>query len=1505
MPLPGGPADKLGNRYENWWTVWHLVRMLQGACESIRIEDPGVDKAEFVLAVGGIREWHQAKRSHPAGRWSLSTLASANVELLQAIGALLDGNTDRFVFVSATDARELAELADRARQAETLQEFEIVFLAAKEHAERFAQLRKEWDNCDLGTAYDRLRRIEVRTADERTIEELSRCGIAVVYLGSPNDLITELRTIAEDSVHVTITRQELIAKLATRGFAMRRAVHPDSALAIVEDTTRRYLESVRGKLIRRTLVPRAETQTLLGILGDRASDVVLTGKAGGGKTGCAMEFVDELRSRGLPVLALRLDRIDPVSTAEELGRKAGLEDSPALVLAAAAQGREAVLVIDQLDAISTAPGRSRGLFDAIEGILTETRGLRERANIHVIIVCREFDWENDYRLKTLLAKGHGRVSVDVFPLERVRELLAVMAFDQMLFLPRQLELLRLPQNLSLFFDAGFDPAKTPVFNTAADLFDRYWTAKRRAVRERSGVAADRWMDVINVLVNEMTRTQQLSVPRERLDAIDPEYLDQMSSEGVLTFDGRRYGFGHESFFDYCFARTFLTRQGTLVELLASGEQHLFRRSQVRQVLTYLRDADCARYLHELKAILNDVRVRTHIKDLVFALLGSVSDPNENEWAIWEPLLRPMLAAIDAGDPVADKNAALGWQHFFRSPSWFAFVVKKGLVAGWLAADGRRASMAVDLLRCHERHAADIVAGLLERYVDSGGDWPARLRSIIEWSDHTTSRRLFDLTLRLIDNGVLDKARGPIAVNSTFWSMFYELGKRRPQWVAEVIAHWLRRRIMVLEEDGKELGRAEVFGHDQLAEEPIGDAAANAPLEFVQHVLPVILDLSDRTVLADAAPPKHDAVWPTLMKSDHLGADGACLTGVGRAIATLAHDGHDLRPVIDELRRRDTYIANHLLQVLYTAGADRYADEAAEMLTAEPWRFRCGYLDSSYWTSAELVRAIAPRCGADVRSRLETAILAYSPPWECTEHGYKSAGFASFSILSAFPPDLRSGLGKTRFGEFERKFGKPAEGPREVKLRPVRSPIEEDAAEIMTDEQWFRAIEKYRSERSPDSVADGLKGGAWQLAQTLEALVARQPERFARLALRLPPDANPIYLCRVLAGLKRSNLLNELKLDVCRKAFADAREVCGQSLADVLGTFEAPLPGDAVDMLVWLAAEHPDPDHGARQDAGEGRTYYNGEIYTYGINTTRGRAAEAIRDLIWRDAAYVPRFRDTLERMVHDPSTCVRSCVAGTLRAVAYHDASLALALFRRMGAGADESLLSTAHVYDFIRLMLREHFDELRPTVERMLRSSTPDVAQAGARLAGLAALHHERATDLDREAAAGNAHQRRGLAEVAAANIGREDCRTWCEGHLSTFFNDADEGVRKEAAASFRYLKDDLIEHYEPLIIAFIDSMSYYDDSMSLLHLLETSPRRLPGITCVVCDRFLDRFSDEARDVRTSRVSDARIVTQIVFRTYHQHQEDDWTRRALDLIDRLCLERIGDARREFDAFER
>jgi len=74
---------------------------------------------------------------------------------------------------------------------------------------------------------------------------------------------------------------------------------------------------------------------------------------------------------------------------------------------------------------------------------------------------------------------------------------------------------------------------------------------------------------------------------------------------------------------------------------------------------------------------------------------------------------------------------------------------------------------------------------------------------------------------------------------------------------------------------------------------------------------------------------------------------------------------------------------------------------------------------------------------------------------------------------------------------------------------------------------------------------------------------------------------------------------------------------------------------------------------------------------------------------------------------------------------------------------------------------------------------------------------------------------------------------------------------------------------------------------------------------TCVVCEKFLDRFGKESNDISSRRFGDSRTVASLIFRTYQQHQNDEWTRRALGLIDRLCAEGISDAAKEFEQFER
>ncbi len=1495
--LPGGPAAKVGNRYETWWTVDQLLLMLDGETETLRIEVPEIDKVDFVVTTEARREFHQVKRS---GKWSLASLRSDG--LLGAMAKLLIGNDNRFVFASGSEARELSDLCGTARDAESVEEFKHAFLRAKRREKLFRGLLCCWE-CDIPTAFEMLQRIVVQTIGEGELQDKVRWASRALFVADPRNVLSALRAIVEDSVHRRITRRDLVEKLAKLGYPLRRVGSPEHAASAVEEATNRYLGGVRARLIQQTLVPRTAADTLLSRLNGTASDSVMTGSAGTGKTACVIEVVDRLREREQPVLVFRLDRVPSLSTTTDLGSHLDLQESPVLVLAAAAEAarRPGVLIVDQLDAVSTMSGRSSEAFDLVERLIQETRG-RARATIHTVVVCRAFDWKHDPRLRGLLPKEHVQVDVTEFGNDEVKELLKQAGFNPTLFKPRQLELLRLPQNLALFLEAGFDPTRAPAFRTATKLFGEYWNKKRTAVAAL--VRSDQWMPVVETLCNEMNATQQLSIPRERLDSIPPAYLHQLASEGVLTFDGRRYGFGHESFFDYCFARVFMNRSEPMTSFLKASEQHLFRRAQVRQVLAYLREADVPRYVRELEDLLSDAKIRTHIKDLAFAMLSEATDTVEEEWAIWDKWTAAALQTIENGTPnldrlssLADRLSGLAWRWFFGSASWFSIADGRGMIEGWLASDNDQlADLAVHYLRAHHAHAPDRVAALLGPYAAVGGKWIDRLRRLMETTKHHTSRAYFDVLLQLVDNGALDDVSRSGVTNDSFWLMVHGLDENRPEWFAEVVAHRLRRQFAVISSTGEDLLQSELIGYDKTAATMLRNSAERAPVEFIKQVLPVVLEISDSSLIEEDQPPKRDKVWRTISK--HGRGEYVCLSALAAALKELASEHSEtVLEIIPEMRRRDTYVANYLLQSVYGGAAKRLADEAVSMLSDEPWRFQCGFDDSPSWCTMELIRAVIPHCAARNRERLETAILDYVGPFErpSSQHRYNAIGSTSYSLLSAIPRELRSSRANRSFDELARRFGTPDTEPRGVVAGPVRSPIGETAAAMMTDDQWRRAIKKYHTGGSASAQADFLKGGAYQLSQVLGKHTKEEPDRFARLSLTFPADANPVYLERVLDALRDVAIEAEIKLQVCRKASADSREQCGKSIADVLGSIDDPLPQDAVEMLHWLATEHEDPEKELwQEDAGRGQAYYNGEIlYTNGINTTRGRAAEAIQRLILTDATYIERFRPTLERMIVDRSAAVRSCVAGALGAVAYHNPERGMSLFRCM-AVAEDLLLATVHVDGFISHYLRNDFPTLRPIIERMLHSAEPEVCEAGARLASIAAIMHERASDLGDEALHGNPRQRLGTAQVAARNIGVPEFRAWCEARLLLLFDDDDGEVRKETATCFDRLPAETLETYGDLIEAFCKSKAFAGGAFWLLRALEESVGRLPGMTCLVCERSLDGPSGDTFE-----------VAELIFRTYQQHQHGKWASRSLDLIDQLCLGGYPDVGSEFEQFDR
>ena len=250
MALTGGSADKLGNRYELWWTVLKVMDILRGEWEAIRLEEPGVEKAEFVLRDGTKKCLHQAKRQASGGKWTLAELASKDNPYLQVIGTQLQDSNTSIVFVSGSDAPELAELSRRARDSASLEEFEEFFVNSKKHGDGFALLRRIWSGCEAKTAREYLRRIHVRVVDETTLRDQVLTTAQALFLAAPFETCQTIAGIVLDSVHKELSRSDLVETLAKVGLHLRKVANVGQARPQIDAVTQSYLDNGRSRLIR-------------------------------------------------------------------------------------------------------------------------------------------------------------------------------------------------------------------------------------------------------------------------------------------------------------------------------------------------------------------------------------------------------------------------------------------------------------------------------------------------------------------------------------------------------------------------------------------------------------------------------------------------------------------------------------------------------------------------------------------------------------------------------------------------------------------------------------------------------------------------------------------------------------------------------------------------------------------------------------------------------------------------------------------------------------------------------------------------------------------------------------------------------------------------------------------------------------------------------------------------------------------------------------------------------
>ena len=1486
MPLTGGPSDKAGNRYEYLWTVKGMMRVMRGEADSIHLEPAGDEGKgiEFTVYSSSRPEHHQVKRQLTGkGVWSLSELDSRGV-LSNFYQRLQDPNS-RCVFTSSHAAHPLDQLGQHARDSSSWEDFEKNFIASNEWNNNFSQLHGRWNSPSKKDTYNRLKRVNVTTIDEDELRESTEFGLESLVSEAPANVLSALLDFASQQVHQVLTATEIWGFLQSRGFAKQAWANDQTVADSISELNQTYLSGMQPIGIGGEVVPRAEVDLILDSFDNPSAKVVLvSGRAGVGKTAVISQTLQRIQDKDWPMLALRVDRLEPSPTPSELGKSLGLSASPVSVLAGVADGRDCLLVIDQVDAVSHASGRNPEFFDCISAMLHQALA---HDNIKVLSACRKFDIDNDPRIRELTKEGGiaKEIPVEQFGEETVRTLTEKLGIDPKTLSPKQVDLLRLPIHLKLLEEALSDgDGNATGFQTPKDLFDKFWSYKLKVMHRR--VDPSRVEGVLDRIVKTMTERQALSVTAGLLD----EYEDAVSvmvSENVLVRDGQRISFFHESFFDYIFARRMISSPDfDLVSYILEQGQSLFIRSQVRQVLLHLRDIstqDCSR---NLEAVLTNLEIRPHIKTIVLSLLGTFDNPTGEEWDVVEPLLETDLVSHV-------------WAALHGSTGWFDLLDDLGVVNRWLeSGDERAINRVLWLLTSVQKDRPDRTAELLSQFAGSSELWNNRLAELFICSDIVASRGFFDFVLALINVGAVDGMLFPGRGGDYFWLPVEKVVQGHPEWICELIAAYLGRLLSVAGQTGNTKEFPLKLKWDRTGENVIAEAANAAPPKFAELLLPLITNALETYADRSHGPPWRDKVWGHGAIALKDGLDNRLLAGLGSSLCWMAVNNPDqFREYATTLRESEFATLQNLLLRSYAAGNEVFADEAIEYLLEDAERrFSIGYVSTSSVDAVEqLVGVVTPFCSSANFGGLEQAILDYYPEWERRTDNRQSWGVSQLRLLRNMEPSRLSERGARRLQELSRKFedAGPLErrGPEGGR---VRSPIPESSAGKMNDDEWLGAMKRYSSDSPNYEPGKFLVGSAHELSQLLEAQTHEDPLRFANLVHRIPDDSNSSYFEAILRGLVGADIEMEAIVQACLRCHRIPGHPLGRWVTRPLVHFAgSQLPNDALEMVAWYATKHHDPDP---VSVSSDVTYYQGgqenqhyDPIMVGINSVRGSAAGSIARLLAPDDRYLAFFEPHLKLMVKDPSDATRACVAEALLGVLRHRRDLAVELFVEL-CDADERLLATHYFEDFLKYAIPTHFTQLEPILSRMMKSEDEAVATSGALWGCYASLTVEEALPLATQCSSGSKPQRLGAAEVYAANLKLSVHRSVSEEMLVTLFSDPETEVRHQAARCFYGFEGRELREYESLIAEYIQSPAFEPEHNPLLDALEKTTANMSNVALMACERVFELAADKTGDISTAVAGTSNTISKLIVRVYSRTTDSSLRSRCLDIIDKMSL---------------
>jgi len=1144
----GGIADKLGNRYEAKWLVYKLLSVLAGDYDAVFFE--GIDTSftgfEFSLQRGETTEWHQTKVNAPNGNWTIRALEREN--LLAAFKRKLQAKAgNECHFVSQDNAKTLRELANDARIASNAEEF--LSTISNENTEEFEKLKTAW-KCEDSDVWQNLCRIYVTVQPETGLTTSIKI-LARLLLATDRDVFPFLRDYMEQKFNKEVTREVIKSWLLTQANIQFKAwLNPVSIRESIAAATDRYLSTHTPFGLGGETLPRRQSEAISNeILSNEGADVfILSGVAGSGKSGAIREIINSLRANNIPVLSFRVDQFLDKHTTIEIGSSLlHRNESPVSTLKGIAPKSTSVLIIDQLDAVSEVSGRDGIVKSAILELIEEAQ---EYGGLKIIIACRTYDLENDSRFRSL-SKDLKTQKIQLPHLDWTNEispLLVKLKFEPEKIAERQRQLLTIPINLAVFIEIG---DKNFSFNSRTDLFSKLIEKKQRTLSKQNFD----WAIIrpLEAAAMWMSERQILTAPNSVMDEFGGA-VDWLASEGLIIVSDRTLNFFHESLFDYVYARSFIKGSQSTLDLLLSTEQHLFRRTQIRQIFTMMREEDPTKYLEQLQALLTSDKIRTHLKLSVAQWLSSIPIPTIEE-------LKLIREIYSEGSLTLNERTVL-----LQNSNWFELLNSQGIPLKWLeSADQMRRRIVRNWLSNIAGQYPSEIAHIMRSWWAND---PEKAEILIDWFGFLRRNKPDDDLLRLCEDVIKSKPM----------NLFRDDGRDRTMmllhsWVDHDPEKCGRMVALLFEAWFEMHPDANLLSRDDyklLDNHSLQELAKKSQLAFVEGTTQAILKTVEQTVTEG----ENGANWYSLntrFRSNYLhGFDGLMQLFEKSLIELTVDHPEFVHSTLDVLKSNihRRFLGIHL-SVIWT-NPKEFGLGLLDLLE-DPDLLKAGNDGAEFRLFAKAAKAVMEE-HSDTKKTIETYVLGNNYEierakrlleWikngEANEYVTKESvlrflrysGCKKWNVLRVIGEYNLSDLGKKQFTELSRKFGpENIEKENNTEVRYIGSPIGGDNCEKMADSHWIKAMLKYNS----DEGRNWSSGGARELASNLANKVKDNPDRFSKLLMKIPVTYNHRYFGEILRGIKDSDNPNfDFVIDALKHVHSHFKDTLSEEILSIVET----------------------------------------------------------------------------------------------------------------------------------------------------------------------------------------------------------------------------------------------------------------------------------------------------------------------------------------------------------------